>query len=127
MLEGIVWEYSGNIYLVEKSDICYAQKRDRKYYICTKEDRCYPIWGPIERIQKTLIDVPFVKPNHSYLVHMEQVKEISTKCLLLKNNVKVTISDKNRNQVKSDMMSFYLKKENYKILENNKKKTVSKV
>ena len=102
--ESIIFCYKNGIEAIRKKDIIYLESEAHKILIHTLQgDRI--VYDKLDSYEQRL-EKTFTRVHKSYLVNMDWVYSISSKELLLKNQVKIPVSRSKYQQVKEHYFNY---------------------
>ena len=102
--ESIIFCYKNGIEAIRKKDIIYLESEAHKILIHTLEgDRI--VYDKLDSYEQRL-EKTFTRVHKSYLVNMDWIYSISSKELLLKNQVKIPVSRSKYQQVKEHYFNY---------------------
>ena len=102
--ESIIFCYKNGIEAIRKKDIIYLESEAHKILIHTLQgDRI--VYDKLDSYEQRL-EKTFTRVHKSYLVNMDWIYSISSKELLLKNQVKIPVSRSKYQQVKEHYFNY---------------------
>lgn len=120
------WDYKGKIVSLRVDDILYFTSLNRKLYVKTI-GKTFRIRATLNYIEQQLQLYHFVRVHQSYLVNMEFISILGIIDLILRNGMKIPISENKHNAAKSKYKEYLLTRENTIKLGKNTTKEGKKI
>lgn len=92
----------GQIFL-RQEEILYFERKLRETDIVTEAGE-YKIWDKLDKIEKILPKPDFLRCHNSYIVNMQNIREIHKNVLQMRNGSEIIISRGYQQKVKSTLM-----------------------
>ncbi len=94
-----VVEIKNRTQIIEVRDIMYIETYKRKMAIYTADGKIYHSYGSLDKETEKLTPYGFVRTHQGFLVNANYIADIDLKCIHLKKEIKVPLSEHRKNEV----------------------------
>lgn len=100
-----IWEYKGYVIKLSVEEIYCICKEGRKTYLYTRS-RVYRIGSTLKEEEALLRGFPFTRTHNAYLVHLKHLECIGRQEAVLRNGIKVPVSEQREKKVKQQLKDY---------------------
>lgn len=107
-----VWTFKGERIILRGRDIWYVHTEQRKLFLHTRS-KSYRVGGNLKEAVERLKELPMVKTHSAYLVHLDCLEAINAHCAILKNGVKLPVSERCWKEARQVIEGYFTDKNNH--------------
>jgi len=92
-------------------DIMYCESNGRKVTLFIKNGKEYSVYFRLDEIEQFLLGASFLRTHKSYLVNMNYIENIDSRCFVLQNGKKVPIRVKDYQNIVVSYHNFFIREQ----------------